>query len=127
MGACEFPELAWLEKKFDIEAAALKEIEAIHASYIMRCDQLCQQAMTVNHELKDMLDHSESLTTQIEAKLVEANQLRFECRKGLLQYFFEVSSYMTPKNRRDYLAWAHQQVFFSDDATRHHGELTGHH
>jgi len=116
------PELAWLKKEFHLGDAEFARICQMHESYLGGCAERCHRIDLKNQELSALLAGTNTVTPEIEKKLVEASQLRAECQKLMLQHFYEVSRTMPPDEGKRYLAWVQEQTVLSDNhqGMQHH-------
>ena len=99
------PELAWLQKEFQIPDAEFARIAALHETYSAACMERCRRIDAKNTELQSLLAATNAVTPQIETALREAATIRTECQQAMLQHFFEVSRTMPPAQGRRYLDW----------------------
>jgi len=68
----------------------------------------------MKEELKELLAKTDRWTTEIEAKLTEAGQLRVQFQKNMLRHFLEVSRSMPPDQGKRYLAWVQEKTFLPE-------------
>jgi len=68
----------------------------------------------MKEELKELLAKTDRWTTEIEAKLTEAGQLRVQFQKNMLRHFLEVSRNMPPEQGKRYLAWVQEKTFLPE-------------
>jgi hypothetical protein len=113
------PELAWLQKEFDLSDAELARITELHEAYQPRCKEMCRRIDEQGKTLGALLRSTNSMTPDIEAALVESNRLRGECQRNMLQHFFEVSRTMAPAQGKRYLEWISERTFMPS-----HGEMS---
>lgn len=107
----ETPELAWLQKEFNLSDAEFKRISELHAAYQPHCAEMCRRIGEKNAELQLLLAKSAAVTPEIERNLAESAQIRAECQAAMLNHFYEVSRTMPPEAGRRYLAWVEEKAF----------------
>jgi hypothetical protein len=110
----EKPELEWLKKEFNLADSAFDRVVRLHDAYKTECAEMCRRIDAKNQELKELLAKADHVTPGIEAKLVEAGQLRLQCQKNMLRHFLEVSRNMPPDQGRRYLAWVQEKTFLPE-------------
>lgn len=99
------PELAWLQKEFQIPDAEFARIAKLHETYFAACAERCRRIDAKNAEIQSLLAATNTVTPQIETALHEAAMIRAECQHAMLQHFYEVSRTMPPEQGRHYLDW----------------------
>jgi hypothetical protein len=104
------PELAWLQKEFNLSAPELERITELHQGYLPRCEEMCRRIAEKNAEIKQALAEPEVATRLVEQKLAEAGQLRLQCQTNMLHHFIAVSRQMPPEQGRRYLAWIEERT-----------------
>jgi hypothetical protein len=123
------PELAWLQKEFQIPNSEFGRITKLHNEYSVACMKRCELIDAKNTELERLLASTNLVTPQIERTLQEAAQIRAECQSAMLQHFLEVSRTMPPDQGRRYLTWVinrtlgsqnHASMTFNAPATHEH-------
>jgi len=105
------PELLWLKNEFNLSQTEFERISALHEAYMPHCVEMCRRIDAKNEEIRALLNTANTLTPQIEGKLLEAAQLRVECQKSMLRHFYEVSQTMPAEQGRRYLAWVQERTF----------------
>lgn len=105
------PELAWLQKEFNLSDTEFKRISDLHAAYEPRCAELCNRIAAKNEELKTLLATNTTMTPQIQSNLAASAQIRADCQAAMLAHFFEVSKTMPPVQGKRYLEWVEQEAF----------------
>ena len=105
LAASPTPELAWLQKEFQIPDAEFARITKLHEAYSTACAERCRRIDAKNAEIRNLLAATNAVTPQIEAELHEAAMIRAECQQAMLQHFYEVSQTMPPAQGRRYLDW----------------------
>ena len=108
------PELAWLKKQFRLTDAEYVRITELHDAYLPACRERCHRIAAKDAELKELLTKTNSFSPEIERKLAEAAQLRFECQLAMLKHFYAVSQTMPLAQGQRYLAWVQEKTFLSD-------------
>jgi hypothetical protein len=127
------PELAWLQKEFQIPDAEFARIARLHENYSAACAERCRRIDAKNAEIRSLLAATNAVTPQIETALHEAAMIRAECQHAMLQHFYEVSRTMPPEQGRHYLDWVigrtlgpqnHSAMTFDAPVAdhEHHGE-----
>jgi heavy-metal resistance protein len=99
------PELAWLQKEFQIPEAEFARITKLHEAYSTECLERCRRIEAKNAEIQSLLAATNAVTPQIETALREAALIRAECQHAMLQHFYEVSQSMPREQGRRYLDW----------------------
>jgi hypothetical protein len=120
LAASPTPELAWLQKEFQIPDAEFARIAKLHETYSVACMERCQRIDAKNAELQSLLAATNAVTPQIEAALHEAAVIRAECQQAMLQHFYEVSRTMPPAQGRRYLDWVIGRTL----GPQHHSAMT---
>lgn len=120
------PELAWLQKEFNLSDAELARITQLHDAYLPQCAERCARIAQQNERLEELLSHASSVTPQIQALLAERAKTRAECESEMLTHFLEVSRTMPPEEGRRYLEWVERQTFLNGQGMEalHHFEDT---
>lgn len=104
------PELAWLQREFNLSSAELQRITELHEGYLPRCEEMCRRIAEKNGEIKQALSGTEVDARVVEQKLAEAGQLRLQCQTNMLHHFIAVSRQMPPEQGRRYLAWIEERA-----------------
>ena len=99
-----FPELAWIQSELSLSDAQFKAICELHEAYLPRCLEMCRRIHEAKLELNTLLETTDHVSSEIEAKLAEAAALRLECQKHMLQHFYQVSRVMPAEDGKRYLA-----------------------
>ena len=99
------PELAWLQKEFQLSDAEIKRVSELHKAYLTGCAERCLRIDAKAEEAKRLLAESGKVTPNVEKLLQEAALLRAGCQKAMLEHFYEVSKTMPPEQGRRYLDW----------------------
>jgi len=110
----EQPELAWLQREFELSDAEYARIAGLHQAYLPRCAELCARIAGTETRIRALLDEQDQVTPEIEELLVEAGRTRVECQKSMLEHFFAVSRAMPPEQGRRYLVWVREKTFLMD-------------
>jgi len=97
-------DLDWLRQEFRLSDAELARVRALHAGYVPKCAEMCQQIAAKKRELETALTVATNVTTGAEQKLSELAALRVQCQTQMLRHFVEVSQAMPPEQGRRYLA-----------------------
>jgi len=105
------PELAWLQKEFNLSDAELARVTKLHEAYQPHCKEMCRRIDQQNMRLQTLLTNSSAMTPDIEAAIAEAARLRGECQRDMLRHFYEVSQTMPPAQGRRYLTWISERTF----------------
>ncbi len=105
------PELAWLQKEFNLNDTEFKRISDLHAAYEPRCAEMCERIARKNEELQTLLAKSTNMTAEIQSNLAAQAQIRADCQTAMLAHFFEVSRTMPPAEGKRYLEWVEQKAF----------------
>jgi Tfp pilus assembly protein PilN len=104
------PELAWLQKEYQLTDAQLAQVIQLHEAYHPKCAEMCRRIDEQNAKIQQLLDGTNAVTPEITKALAEAAQLRAECESAMLQHFFEVSHAMPPDQGKRYLSWVQEQT-----------------
>lgn len=99
------PELAWLQREFQISDAEMNRITLLHREYAVDCMERCRIIDEKNDALKQLLEEANGVTPGVAQALQEAALLRAECQQAMLQHFFQVSRTMPPDQSKRYLSW----------------------
>ena len=110
----EQPELAWLQREFELSDADYERIVGLHQAYLPRCAELCARIAGTESRIRTLLDQTDQVTPEIEELLVEAARTRVECQTSMLEHFFAVSRAMPPEQGRRYLVWVREKTFLMD-------------
>ena len=105
------PELAWLKEEFNLSDAEFRRVSELHAAYLPHCQEMCLKIDAQNTQLQKLLANATNATAELDAALVEAAQMRFECQRMMLRHFFQVSQTMPPEQGLRYLAWVKGKAF----------------
>ncbi len=97
-------DLDWLHQEFRLSTAEMTRIRELHAGYLPRCGEMCQQIAVKKRELESALTGATNVTTMAEQKLSELAALRAQCQTQMLRHFVEVSQAMPPEPGQRYLA-----------------------
>jgi hypothetical protein len=125
-------DLDWLRQEFRLGEAEMKRIRDLHAGYLPKCGEMCQQIAVKKRELESALAGVTNFTAAAEQKLSELAALRVQCQTQMLRHFVEVSQAMPPEHGRRYLAEMqrltlgfHEQIEQSMSDSKDHAH--GHH
>jgi hypothetical protein len=110
----DHPELAWLQRQFNLAPDEFERISALHRAYLPQCQDFCEQIEKLHDEIRRLVQQSDQLTPQLEALLEQAGRTRMECQKMMLQHFFAVSRAMSPEQGQRYLLWVQEKTFHMD-------------
>jgi len=108
------PELAWLKEEFKLSDTEFKRVSELHAAYLPQCREMCRKIDAQNAQLQKLLATATNATTEIDAALAKAGQMRSECQRMMLHHFFQVSQTMPPEQGRRYLSWVKEKAFLLD-------------
>jgi len=97
-------DLDWLRQEFRLNAAEMTRIRELHAGYLPKCGEMCQQIAVKKRELESALTGTTNVTAVAEQKLSELAALRAQCQTQMLRHFVEVSQAMLPEHGQRYLA-----------------------
>jgi len=111
LAASPAPELAWLQKEFNLSDAEFKRISDLHAAYEPRCAEMCRRIAAKNAELQTLLANNTAMSPEIQSNLAASAQIRADCQTAMLAHFFEVSRTMPPAEGKRYLEWVEQKAF----------------
>lgn len=103
---CEAPpnDLAWLRKKYHLNAAEMARIQKLHENYLSQCNAMCRMVAAKKQELTAVLNYTTNVNSVAEKKLAELAACRAQCQSRMLRYFVAVSRVMPPTEGRRYLA-----------------------
>lgn len=118
---CPAPELAWLKQQYNLSDAEFKRISELHAGYLPQCRAMCAKIDAKNAEIRGLLENSTNVTSQVQAALNEAGQLRAQCQAQMLNHFFQVSLTMSPEQGKKYLAWVRSKTVHGNSEMKHDG------
>ena len=105
------PELAWMQREFNLTPAEFEKFSKLHASYLPHCKEMCAKIDEQNEHLRSLIAGNQQMTPEIERALAEGARLRAECQQSMLDHFFEVSRTMKPDQAKRYLAWVYEKSF----------------
>ena len=108
------PELAWLQKEFNLSDAELARVEELHKSYMAGCAQRCQIIDAKNAALRELLAKTNSVTPEIEKAIQESARLRADCQAAMLEHFYAISQTMPPAQGKRYFDWVVGCTFGSE-------------
>jgi hypothetical protein len=97
-------DLDWLRQEFRLSAAEMTRIRELHAGYLPKCGEICQEIAVKKRELESALTGATNVTAVAEKKLSELAALRARCQTQMLRHFVEVSQAMPPEPGQRYLA-----------------------
>jgi hypothetical protein len=121
------PELAWLQREFNLSPAEFERISDLHRAYLPHCAELCERIAALHDNIRNLVQQSSELTPEIMAHLEEAARVRVECQQMMLDHFFAVSRAMSPEQGRRYLTWVQEKTFHMDhERTALPGTKSGH-
>ncbi len=110
MMCCEHPELAWLQKKFQLTDAQFARVEKLHTEYLAHCAELCGRIAATNELIRAQISTATNVTPETKMLLAGAAQLRVECQTRMLEECFAVSREMSPEQGKSYCAWVQEEV-----------------
>jgi hypothetical protein len=110
----DHPELAWLQRQFNLSPEEFERISTLHRAYLPYCQDLCERVERHHDEIRRAIQQSTQLTPELEALLEQAARVRIECQRMMLQHFFAVSRAMSPEQGRRYLLWVQEKTFHMD-------------
>ena len=115
------PELAWLQKEFQLGDAEFTRIVKLHEGYLPRCAEFCRRIAEKNAELQELVAQPNPDHHAVAQKLQEAGNLRTECQQNMFTHFLEVSRQMPPAQGQRYLQWVQKRTLMPehDMAQRH--------
>jgi hypothetical protein len=99
----EVAELAWLRMEFDLSESEFQRISELHLGYLPECEEMCRRIAAVQAKLRPLILHSTTVTSEIEALLGEAADLRRQCQVRMLEHFYQVSRAMPEPEGKRYL------------------------
>jgi len=111
MLCCQRPELAWLQREFQLTDAQFARVEKLHVNYLARCAEMCARIDATNELLRAQISTATNVTAGTKELLANAAQLRVECQTQMLEECFAASREMPPEQGKRYLAWMQEQVF----------------
>lgn len=108
------PELAWLQREFQLSDAELARVEELHKTYLAGCAQRCEVIDAKNAALQDLLAKTNAVTPEIQKAIRESAQLRADCQTAMLQHFYAISQTMPPAQGKRYFDWVVGRTFGSE-------------
>lgn len=121
------PELAWLQREFNLTPMEFDRISELHRAYLPHCEELCERIAIHHDKIRQLIAQSTERTPEIQALLEEAARVRLECQQMMLDHFFAVSRLMSPEQGARYLAWVQEKTFLMDhERTASQDFNTGH-
>ena len=97
-------EMEWLRQAFHLSDAQFAKVQALHAAYVPKCDEMCRKIMEANARLDELVSQGHGLSPEIAAALDRAMAVQADCRKQMLAHIYEVSAQMDPAEGRRYFA-----------------------
>lgn len=97
-------DLDWLRQEFQLSTTEMTRIRQLHAGYLPKCGEMCQQIAGKKRELEAALAGATNVTAAAEQKLFELAAFRAQCQTQMLRHFVEISQAMPPEQSRRYLA-----------------------
>ena len=123
----DLPELAWLQREFNLAPEESERISALHHAYLPRCAAYCETIAAHQDKIRHLTRESRELTPEINGLLKEAARVRLECQQSMLDHFFAVSRAMSPEQGRRYLLWVQEKAFHMDhERNNQTGSRAGH-
>lgn len=97
-------EMEWLRQEFHLSDAQFAKVEALHAAYVPKCDEMCRKIAEANARLEELVSQAHQLSPEIAAAFDRATAVQADCRKQMLAHIYEVSAQMDPVQGRRYFA-----------------------
>jgi Heavy-metal resistance len=97
-------EMEWLRQEFHLSDAQFAKVQALHAAYVPKCDEMCRKIMEANARLEELVSQNNRLSPEIAAAFDRAMAVQADCRKQILAHLYEVSAQMDPAEGRRYFA-----------------------
>ena len=116
-----------MKKEFNLSDAEFARISALHEAYLPQCAERCRLIEDQNGKLRELLEQSPTVTSEIENLLVERAKTRALCEAEMLKHFQEVSRAMPAEPGRRYLAWVREQTVLSAQPMESRHEMHDHH
>ena len=107
---CKNPELAWLQREFQMTDAQFSRVQELDAAYRANCMEMCRRISATNDLARMEFTTQATVTPETRQLLASAGQLRAECQARMLEYCRDVSREMPPDQSRRYLQWVSDQV-----------------
>ena len=115
-------EMEWLRQEFHLSDAQFAKVQALHAAYVPKCDEMCRKIMEANARLDELVSQGNQLSPEIAAAVDRAMAVQADCRKQMLAHIYEVSAQMDPAEGQRYFALMKRRVIqpglSSDTAVR---------
>ena len=111
-GSEDADELAWVRDEFKLDDAALAKVRQVHTPYRMSCSLMSQQVAAKKQSVYQLAVASTNVSAELERELAEAEALRLDCQKQMLNHFYEVSQAMPPEQGKRYLSEMCQTMIF---------------
>lgn len=105
------PELAWLQREFDLSAEQFQRVVELHNAYLPKCAAMCERIAATNALIRRQITGQGQITPELQELLGAAARLRVECQTQMLDYFFTASQAMPPEQGKRYLEWVQDRVF----------------
>lgn len=119
-GSEDADELAWVRDEFKLDDAALAKVRQVHTSYRMNCSRMSEQVASKKQLVYQATMASTNVSAELQRELAEAEALRLESQKQMLNHFYEVSQAMPPEQGRRYLSEMCQTMLFEPSLADHH-------
>jgi hypothetical protein len=104
-------ELVWLRREFHLTDAQFQRIQALHATYVGKCDLTCQRIMNANAALDAAISRNRRVTPEIQQAMGEVARVQQECQQSMLAHnIYEISEQMDPGSAEQYLKMMKQRI-----------------
>jgi hypothetical protein len=97
------PPAQWMGQRLGLGGEALAEFTAAHNRYFSFCADMCRRIDTAEGKLVAAVRSHREMTADVAAALEEADALRTECRKAMLEHFYEVAELLNESQQAEYL------------------------
>jgi hypothetical protein len=97
-------DLAWLERRFQVEPGRMETIRDLHEAYVPECANYCREIASAKGRLQALLAAGDLADPAIESTLAEIGRWRAKCQAGMLRHFQAVAAAMPPEQGAAYLA-----------------------
>ena len=108
--------LAWMRHDFALSDDEFARVCALHASYLPRCDAMCQRMAAATAHVSSALQSNPAMTAEARAALHEYEVARDECERDTLQHVLDTAAVMKPEAGRSFV----QKVVPHLLVSRHH-------
>jgi predicted nuclease with TOPRIM domain len=97
------PELAWIRNDLELSDEQFQEISALHRAYRPKCGDMCGRLTAAQERLEALAKGGARMTPELERALEEHAMLQMECRRAMMEHFYETAGHLRPDQAARYL------------------------